>query len=1005
MADSLQILLLGSLHIMQGEQPLEGFVSNKARALLCYLATVNQPQARQTLLGLFWGDMREADARANLRKVLSNLRQLVGDQLAITQQDVTFRANQCTLIDVLRFQTLCTGADAPIAAIQEAIALYHGDFLEGFVVRDAPSWEAWVAQQRERLRAMLVQALHMLARHHTARRERDQAIAVTKRLLEFEPYREDVHRDLMLLLVRSGLRSAALAQYETCRRTLKQELGIDPEAETIVLYERIRTAAAIRHINLSPQPTPFIGREAELADVLRRISDPACRLLTLVGPGGIGKTRLALRAAEQVEAFLHGVVFVPLAAVNSADFLVTTIADALAFTLYSGSDHTAQLLKYLRDKELLLVLDTFEHLVHKSSLLASILAHAPDVRILVTSRERLNLQEEWILDLQGLTVPADATAAEIERSSAAQLFLQSAARVQTGFALAEGDLPYVTRICELVTGMPLGVELAAAWVRVVSCQEIVAEIERDLGFLATAARNVPERHRSLRAVWNHSWRLLSSRERHVFMKLSVFRGGFDRTAAREVAGAELPVLAALVDKSLLHRDPAGRYDLHDLLRQYAAEKLQGLPREQAHTQERHCQYYAGLLQQREGPLKGRDKVGAVVEIGAEIDNVRSAWNWAVEQRQIELIGMFQEALWFFYEARNWYEEAANAFGNAVTALSAAGTVGGAADPAHNSMLGQMLARQGWFCFELGQLGRAKALLEQSVALLQGLDAHKAQALALNYLGFVMYLMGDYAAAQRVLDESLTLCKQCDDKWGKGLALSNLGLVARSLGAYDQAQQCWREVITIWQSIGAQRGAAIYVGLLGTIAYAQGAWSEAETLLHESLAMCQTNGDRFGMAMAIQQLGNVSYGQRKYAEAQTLHQQALTTFREVGMQIQIARSLNSLGNVLYALGMHTAASTCFSEALTIAAKVPLAPAALEALVGMATLLAQQGDGERAAEILFFVLQHPASEYSTKMSAEQLLADLRAQLKPTIVARAETGGRNQDLAALVAELTAR
>src|SRR6266545_4062733 len=396
--------------------------------------------------------------------------------------------------------------------------------------------------------------------------------------------REASHRQLMRLLAFSGQRSAALAQYATCRRVLDEELGVAPEEETTALYARIQRGADVASPsaarpsdNLAAHTplTPLIGREGELAQLAERLEDRNCRLLTLIGPGGIGKTRLALQIASGLRgSFRDGVYFVPLAALNAADMLVPAIASALGFALHGLADPKAQLLAYLRTKDMLLVLDNFEQVLDGADVLSDLIQAAPGVVVLATSREPLHLRVEWLMDLDGLPVPQDVEASSVERSSAVQLFVQTARRMQADFALSPATSPSVVRICQLVAGTPLAIELAAAWVRSQSCVEIARALEQSLEQLATTMRDVPARHRSMRAVFEHSWRLLSDAEQGVLRRLAVFRGGMEADAAEQVAGATSSLLAALVDKSLLRRNGAGRYDLHELVRQYAGEQLE-----------------------------------------------------------------------------------------------------------------------------------------------------------------------------------------------------------------------------------------------------------------------------------------------------------------------------------------------------------------------------------------------------------------------------------------------
>lgn len=348
-------------------------------------------------------------------------------------------------------------------------------------------------------------------------------------------------------------------------------------------------AMTVSRNKLPAQLTSFIGREAELCAVAELLANPACRLLTLVGAGGIGKTRLAIEVAFRVaQHFADGVCFIPLQAVPSPDLLTPAIVDALAIPRSGQADLLSHVLTYLHDKHLLLVLDNVEHLLDAIGVLTAILQAAPAVTLLVTSREVLHLQEEWLYRIDGLAVPADAHADAWANCDAVRLFVERARQVRHDLAL-ETEAAAVVRICRLVEGMPLALEVAAAWLSTLSCAEVADEIQRSLDFLSTTLRDVPERHRSMRAVFDHSWQRLSPEERAVFMRLSVFRGGFNRAAAEVVAGATLPLLTALVGKSLLRWEfDRRRYQIHGLLRQYAAEQLAQSPPQVIQAHDAHC---------------------------------------------------------------------------------------------------------------------------------------------------------------------------------------------------------------------------------------------------------------------------------------------------------------------------------------------------------------------------------------------------------------------------------
>lgn len=1065
MAKALRLTLLGKLRIAYDDIPVSGFVSSKAEALLCYLAVTGRAHFRQSLIGLLWGDMPETEAKANLRVVLSNLRRLVGPHLSITRQTVGFNAESAYWLDVEAFlaELAPSAAETHVDRLRAAVNLYRGDFLDGFYLREAPAFEEWVLAQRERFRGLALNALHTLAIDFANQGESGHAAAIgyTTHLLALDPWREEAHRQLMLLLARSGQYSAALAQFETCRRMLAEELAVEPSQETTALYERIRAASARprRPLHLPSQATPFVGREAELAAIRSRLANPACRLLTLVGPGGVGKTRLAVQAAgEQRHRFFEGVYVAPLAPITSASLLVPTIANALELSFFGAEDPKIQLLNYLRHKEMLLVLDNFEHLADEGTdLIAEICRSSPEIKLLVTSRVRLNLHSEWLLEIRGLTfpegeedgrtgrpetTPGEATAPELERYSAVELFLQSVRRTQAGFSPGPEDLAAVVRICRLVDGLPLGIELAAAWVRSLSCQEIEREIERSLSFLATTWRDVPERHRSLRAVFDHSWRLLSEAERDVFRKLAVFRGGFRREAAAQVAGASLPVLSALVDKSFLRLDGDGRYERHVLLWQYSQEKLRQVPKERLQAEMRHSQYYAAFLAQRAGALAGEQQEQSLTEIVADIENVRAAWQWAVEHEQVKTIGQALEGLYLTYDLRSWFQEGEAMFGQAAAALASAGNPGHPPGGPQALTRGKVMARQGWFAYRLGHYEAARRLLRQSLGDFRQLDERVEMANALNHLGNVALYLGEFDEAQKLYEESLATKRAINDRRGMASSLTNLGNVAYSLGKLEEAQQLHEQSLALYREFGDQHGMALSLNNLGNVVNARGQHETAKQLLQEGLQCSQQIGDQFVMALSLINLGSVDYylkvfpaararfqeslkictgiGDRRgvalsyqhlglvaeemgqFWEARQQYHESLAIFKEIGDRRGAVISLVGLGNAACKLGRapYSDAEQHYLEALQTAAGIQATPLVLGGLFGVARLRRARGELEPALELTALVLHHSAIDPEDREKAKQLQAELVSELPPESVAAAQRRGRDRKLEDAVA-----
>ncbi|HYJ78305.1 MAG TPA: hypothetical protein VEW03_01780, partial [Longimicrobiaceae bacterium] len=431
-------------------------------------------------------------------------------------------------------------------------------------------------------------------------------------------------------------------------------------------------------IPLPGDPTEFVGRAVELAEARRLLAAPGCRLLTVTGPGGIGKTRLALRAAAaEAERFRDGARFAGLASLERPELLASELAAALGVEGAGGEQPQARLLEFLRGKELLLVVDGVEDVAAAAGgLLATLLERVPGLTVVATSRERLGLAAETVFPLEGLSLPRVGDAEELERSDAARLFLAGARRARPGWEPSPEDPPHLARVCRLTEGSPLALELASAWVRLLSCAEIAAEIARDRDFLSAASGAFPERHRSLRSVFDGSWRLLPEPERQVLRRVSVFQGGFTREAALAVAGAGLPLLASLHARSLVRRTPGGRFDVAEALRGYAEEKLRLDPAELEATEGLHRACYAGLLHSL-AAARGHD--GAELRaVADDLDNVRRAWDSMVEARAAGELERAREGLYLFYAARGRAREGEAAFAAAEGAL--------AADEAHAGVL-------------------------------------------------------------------------------------------------------------------------------------------------------------------------------------------------------------------------------------------------------------------------------------------------------------------------------
>jgi len=1007
MATVLEIRLFGGLYVGQQGLPVSGFVSSKAPALLAYLAVTGRAHQRDSLAALLWGELPEADARNNLRQALANLRKLLAPYLVISRESVAVDRDAQYTLDTDHFESLLHQSRVEggkrYEHLARAASLYQGDFLAGFYVRDAPEFEEWMLAQRARYRELALHALHQLAEQHLSRGEFGRAIDAATRLLALDAWREEAHRQLMLALARSGRRSAALAQYETCRRLLEQELGVEPAAETTALYERIRTA---RHEVRLPLPdTPFVGRAAELDRISRLLADPTARLVTISGPGGSGKSRLALEAAGRAaERYLHGAYFAPLAATVSLEAVPGALADVLGLTLGGRNSPADQLLGYLRDKELLLLLDNLEHLPQADELVGRLAEACPEVKLLVTSRGRLNLHGERLVELTGLDIPPADSAPNISEYGAVQLFVTSAQSVQPGFALGSGPgagngtEAAVARICRLVGGLPLAIELAAAWVRHMSCAEIAVEIAHSLDLLATTQKNVPERHRSLLAAFDHSWALLSEDERQCFARLAVFRGGCEREAATAVSGGKLPTLAALCDKSLLRRDHAGRYTLHELLRQFAQTKLEADLPECAATKQRHIAYYVAFLAAREEALSDARQNDARREIAGEMDNIRAAWSRALEQRAPELLEPGLESMRHYMEQAGRFSEAADMFAAAVAVEEERG--GGDSQLRGRLLLSKLLARQAWFEQRLDRHGPARELTGRALEILRGADLPAEEGLCYACLGNVARTVGDFEQTANHYQRSVELLRRADRPGDIAYSLNGMAVAYTELGELDIARATHEESLVIKRRLGDRRGAGVTLHNLGSLALAQADYDAARRLSREALEIFREVDYPFAVALALNNHGFACYCMGEYEPARDALLESMKVNREVGNQHLTVHTLGTLGAVAGAFGDFEESRRLTGESLSLARQIGSTSGATYGLLCAAILFSRQEQYERAVESATVVTLHPSTNRESRDRARRLLADLTERLPTPLMYAAVERGRALELETAVA-----
>lgn len=987
--------LLGPLQI--GHPRLGAITLNnrKAIGLLAYLLIESDhAHSREFLLGLLWPDLPTAAAQNNLRVTWAQLQKalganasdeqphLIGDRLTLAfnplsdhELDVThFRA----LIEACRLHPHPNQQDCPECAtrLTEAVDLVRGDFLDEFSLPNCLQFDEWLFMQRQHFNGQVIHVLEQLAAFYERAGQLAEAARAIRRLLEYDPLSESAYRQLMRVLARADQRSAALEVYETCRRVLATELGLAPAVETVTLAEQIRTLAPVEshstQTNLPPVLTRFFGRKQESARLVDLLSRRTVRLVTLTGPGGVGKTRLTIEVAHRVTGvFAREICFVELADVADGRAVDDAVAAALRLPSNIGLSSTSTVVNYLRDKTMLLVFDNCEHLIEAcASLIQTLCRDAPGLTVLATSRIPLHVTDEQVVRLEPLGIPGvdnteHLTVADSMSFDAVRLFTDRAAQSLLPFELTDANVQAVARICHHLDGIPLAIEIAAAQARALPVETIAKRLSQRFAWLNKRATDGISRQRTLHTLIDWSYSLLSTQERSVFRRLSVFAGGWTLEAAETVSALGdlcAGVLTELVDHSLVvfGNDPERRrYAIHETVRQFAEAELH-MSDEEADALERHARYYVKLVSHAAENRAGYSLSERLRILKDEHGNLGRAFEWLLAHDHDQALALvaqlgtdlkFWELGGFFQEGRRWLARAlegsqgSNSIHRAQALLATAGLSSAISDFDY----GMLCARQAQQLFQdlgdqrgeidarllycdlsryAGELVQLQKQIEEALKMAEDLSYTAGMAKGTQLLAvYSVYTTGDSHLALQYELSSVALWRELDSPFELATALNFLGADLLETHQFVAARQALHECRDIYQSLGYQRGVALALHNLGCVAQELGEYTKARDLLCESLRMRRDLGLLRGYAYSFEQIAQINELEERYEQAVQLLAVAETLRVRIGAPLeQIERKENEdalrrlraqLGDVMFELEWAKGATMTTEQAIKLA----------------------------------------------------------------------------------------
>jgi predicted ATPase len=945
----IRLLLFGSPTIEDGGESF-ALPFERRSQLLAFLALKRSWVGRAELAAMLWPEQENKLAYANLRKTLFRLQSFAWGR-GIEVQGGALRLEAET--DVWAFESALREG-----RIADALPLRRGELLAGFDDDGNEAWSSWLGFERDRLRvAWRTAALERLALDI----DPGEGIELSTRLLEADPLDEAALRAQLSWLARNGQAARAREAYRAFADRLADDLGLTPGAELRALHDSLGAAAAAparaAMTNRAPEDG-FVGRTAELRRIAALLAQDNCRLLSLIGPGGVGKTRLAQRAVQELApGYANGATFVPLEDIASGSEFGGRLALELDIRLTGSGQPLDQVIEFLRNRQMLLVLDNFEQLVGDASMVERLLRTCARLKIIVTSRVRLAVSLEWLFPIEGLPCPEIEDQDRIESFDAARLFVQAARRVEPAL-VPSVEASAIVDICHQVDGLPLALELAAAWTRVLSCDAIAAELRQSTELLHATNAAQPARHASMEVVFDHSWRLLSDVERNALARLSVFRGGFSAEAARAVAGAPLPVLGALADKSLLRKEQT-RIHLHPLVQQLAAAR-QG--DDSGTTQAAHAAYFHRLLTQLKTAI-GAGERAALQSIEDEFENCKRAWAWSIEQGQTDALTSSAAALHDYCDHRGRFEDGLGLFRQALESPLTQ------RDPKAAALL---LSIASHFEYRMDHYASAEANAARALAATRENGDRATRKQALNVLATCALRLGRLDDARHFFKQVLEEATPDDDAQSMADTLDHLALLEKSRGQYDEALRLSLQSLGQYRRLADVAGEALCLNNLASLHLARHDYEAAGVHLREALEICERAGIVNTRGYILANLIEVELNKGDLAAAEAHARRALEVATRTGNRSVAAWVKLQSSRLAVRRGKLDDARSALADGLGLATTLGTPSLKFDALVCFAEILEAQGEAACARRVMAFGADHPSASEPIRDELRKKLA---------------------------------